>query len=195
MIKNLRISVLACLMGAFLFGFSSFAEEEAGSARDRWRKFLRAIRKSGPEKTPAPEAARETPGASSFSRNELIRRIEYVLAAFPEGVDIIPELRITRDENKNIAKMEYRISGVFRDIRALDKKLLMKIYSRVNNEFTRIQTERIQDQLRAAGAARRVPKPPPRVYTPPSPPRIPAPPATPPKVPRVPSPPPAPPRR
>ena len=125
-----------------------------------------------------------------LSKEEITERIRHMLEVTPEAVGFIQRLKVASDENGNVKSIEYETGGVYKNIDTLDKKTLIKIHNRINNERTRIQTERIQRQLQAARAGQNIPKQH-QVHIPPS---IPKPPAPPPAPPKVPTPPPAPPQ-
>ena len=143
----------------FLFVQASFAEEKVGSVKTGWRKFLGVFKKPflKPEKSPL----------ERFTKEEILRRIKYMLETSPEIADFIPEL-------KDI------------DLEKLDKENLMKIHNRINIERIRIQTERMERQLETIRASERIPKPP-QDYTAPAMPKTPRPPSSPPEVPAPPA--------
>lgn len=157
------------------------------------------------EPQPQPQPEPEIVPLSEVSKEVILERIKYMVQISQEALDFIPELKATLDENGNIVKIEYKVSGIFKDIEGLDKRTLMMIHNRINNERIRIQNERIQKQLEAIRAAQNIPKPPPQPFTPPtqpkiptqppSPPKTPTPPPSPPKPPSPPPSPPSPPRR
>jgi len=118
----------------------------------------------------------------ALSEEELCERINASLGAFPQAADFIPELKVTTDKDGNVAEIEYNISGVFTNIKTLDKETLMKVYNRINTERARMQAERIQKQLEAIRASRNVHRPP-KIYAPPA---VPKSPPEPPKVPPTP---------
>ena len=176
-----------------------------------WRNLLKKVRTRGKEQTPVParpraksaprkaispkkplrgKAPKAKPSAerkpattvrTAMNKKELLVRIKDILEDNEEIADFVPELRIARNAAGKITKIEYKIEGVFEDIKGLSEEALMVIYKRITNERVRLNYERIQRQLEAAKQAReantRVGAPPPR------PPRAPS---MPPKVPSVP---------
>jgi len=131
------------------------------------------------------------------SAEDIRERITHILGVMPQAANLIKELTLATDEEGKVVGIEYEVDGIFRPLEEIsDKDTLIKLYSRVNNERARIQTERIQKQVQAAArAAQNIPRPP-QIYTPPT---IPMPPPPPPRVhqppPMPPSQPPSPPRR
>jgi len=137
----------------------------------------------------------KTTGIGDMPKENIIYRIKHMLEISQEAASFIPELRVTRDENDKVTKVEYKTGGLFKDIENLDKEILIVIHRRINNERTRLQTERIQHQLESIRAAQSVPKPPPQPHTPPVVPQTHTPPPQPPQIPKPPpQPPPQPPR-
>jgi len=142
--------------------------------------------------------------APEFTEDDIIERITIIVESIPETVSYIPELKTTFGEDRKILQLEYEIEGIFKNITELDKETLLKIYSRLNNERTRLQTERLMRQLESIRAAQEAvnrtrtigpgsaPVTPPVPVTPPKVPPVPPAPVTQPKVPPVP---PAPPKR
>lgn len=188
--KRYIIIVTSLLAASLLFAEVSFAQERVGLVKTAWRKFLNVFRKPAAKETHKPEAEPRKSALAELSEEELRERIRRLLEISPEIADFIPELKLSRDEEGNIIKVEYEKRGTLKNIEELDKETLIRIHNRVNNERVRIQTERIQQQLQAAQAAQKIPTPPP-VHTPPVPPKTHTPPPSPPKVPTPPPSPPA----
>lgn len=144
-----------------------------------------------------PQPAPEEIPFEEASAEDIRERITYMLGVTPQAANFIPELEIAMDEDGKVTKIEYEVDDTFKPLEEIsDKETLIKIHSRINNERTRMQSERIQNQLQAAArAAQNIPRPP-QIHTPPT---IPKPPPTPPQAhrppPLPPSPPPSPPRR
>ncbi len=157
--KNFRIFILFLLIVSFISLQTSLAEERVGSVKTRWRKFLGIFKK--------PFLKPEISPLEKLTKEEILRRIKYMLETSPEIADFIPEL-------KDI------------DLEKLDKENLIKIHNRINIERIRIQTERIERQLEAARASERIPKPP-QDYTAPAMPKTPRLPQSPPEIPAPPS--------
>ena len=178
---------------------NSFAEERVGFVKRSWRKFLGVFKKPTPEPEKKPlmpkgEAVTKEPvadkaGLADLTKEEIIKRIRFMLEINPEVANFIPELKSTRDDKNNIAIVEYKVDGVFQDIIVLDKETLIRIHNRIASERARIQAERIQKQLEAIRATQNIHKEPPAL------PKVPAAPPAPPKIPKPPPPPPAPHRR
>lgn len=199
--KSFKIFILLSLIISFLFAQDSFAEKKGGVVKTVWHKILNVFKhpiqeltpipteKPEPEAEPQPPAEPKESPLSGLTEEELRGRIKYMLEISPEAADFIPELKVAIDKDGNITEIEYNIDGIFKDIKDLDKETLIKIHNRINTERVRIQTERIQRQMEAIRASQSVQQPP-RVYTPPAPPR---PHTPPPQPPRIPQPPPAPP--
>lgn len=176
--KNFRIFVFALII-SFVFTQTSIASGRMGLVKSSWRKFLKALRKpSLKERDGTQLRAKPKPEElvlRELSKEEILRRIKYMLETSPEIADFIPEL-------KDI------------DLEKLDKENLIKIHNRINIERIRIQTERIERQLEATRASERIPKPP-QDYTAPAMPQTPRPAPSPPEIPTPPASPPRPPRR
>lgn len=146
----------------------SFAEEEVSGAKKAWRSFLGITRKA-PQESPAKAKSKAKPEPQTFSLNELSERelveeIKDMLEMTPEIEDYVSELKVKTDRKGNIVRVEYKITGVFRDITGLDKRALLRIHNRINSERIRIQTERIRGQLGGRGPAS-IPSPP-KTYAP-----------------------------
>ncbi|MCQ9207464.1 MAG: hypothetical protein NG740_06275, partial [Omnitrophica bacterium] len=186
---------------------SSFAEEKTGSVlKGAWRKILSTFKKTNTRETPElpmPAIPRPASGPKiyfepeekvpvkspfdSMTHSRIVERIEYMLETTPEAANSIPELELSLGEDGNVAKIKYNVDGIFKDIKLLDKDTLGRIHARVANERTKIQSERIQNQLEAARAAQNVPVPPRAYRAPAALPKIPALPPQLPKVPAIPS--------
>ena len=207
-------------VATFALSQPSFAEENVGAVKGAWRNILNTLKKTGAAETPElphPVTPRASSGpkihlgseekaslkspSDSPARAEIIERIKYMLEITPEAAYAIPELELGVDREGNVTGIKYSVDGMFKDIDLLDKDTLGQIHSRVANERTRIQSERIQSQLEAARAAQTAPVAPPRVHTAPAAlPKVPTLPPQQPKVPMLPqrapgsiTPPPAPP--
>jgi hypothetical protein len=129
-------------------------------------------------------------------KERMLEVIERRLKVFPRIVDIIPYL--SREEATEGGEIEYRYvldDGTRVKLEDLDKETLYNLYVRINNEATRLHTERIlrqiqqQEQLmRTLKGAPRPPRqpvaPPP---APPEPPRVYTPPRTPAQPPSAPA--------
>jgi len=220
--KRLVFFTLALFIVFTLLDSVSFAEEDVGFVKKSWRKFLESFKQPG-EEAPAPERGvkekapgvgvkksdRTPPGMSPLtwvSKEEIKGRIINILDIDPEVLDYIPELRAKFDDEFNLIELEYNLDGMYVDIGVLEKKELINIHNRINNERLRLQTERIQRQVTHPTPPHAVPQPPtivtppeiprpPKVpYTPPAQPPSPPPP-TPPKVPSTPPLPPSVPQR
>ncbi|MFH1594376.1 MAG: hypothetical protein ABID09_06740 [Candidatus Omnitrophota bacterium] len=188
----------------------SFAEERAGLVKSTWRQFINAFKgketgsvteepevrvpNAVPKPAPESEKAQGSPFAD-ITAEELIDRIKNILEVSPEVADFVPELKIIKGPKGEISEIQYDKDGVVKPIEELSKETLIRLHSRMNNERTRLQTDRIQRQLNAARAVQNIAKPqvpvmPPRipkVYVPPrSLPKIPKPPPAPPKIPAPP---------
>lgn len=163
--RNVKIIILYCLLACFL-STNAFSAEK-------------------------PKSAKKLPSLKSISKKELKERIKTILEFTPEINDFIPELKILRGAEGDITGIDYKIDGFFRSIEKLDKEALLKVYGRISNEMTRIQSERIQRQLEAMRASQNIPKPP-QVSIPPSAPKAPT---LPPALPQIPKLPPVPPRQ
>ncbi len=206
------IKILSVILLLMFFSVTecSFAKtEEVGFVKSSWRKLLGVFRQEEPKKDVKPESrpaektepkAEPKPAAKKhplqeMTKEEIIERIKHMLEISPQALDFIPELKVDIDTEGNVTAIRYKAEGIFKDVGELDKKTLIKIHNRINNERVRIQTERIQRQLEAARAGQNIPKPSPQVYVPPKPPQ--QPPGTqkqPPAPPKIPAPPPRPPR-
>lgn len=193
-------------VATFVLSQPSFAEENVGAVKGAWRNILNTLKKTGAAKTPElphPVTPRASSGPKihlgseekvplkspfdSLARAEIIERIEYMLEITPEAAYAIPELELGVDKEGNVTKIKYNVDGMFKDIKLLDKDTLGRIHSRVANERTRIQSERIQSQLEAARAAQTAPVVPPRVHMAPA--ALPKVPTLPPQHIKVPTPP------
>ena len=155
----------------FLFVQISLAEERLGSVKTRWREFLGIFKKPPQKETREPTKV----SLDELTKEEILRKIKYMLETWPEMKGFIPELENT-------------------DLEKLDKEALIKIYNRVNIERVRLGIERMERRMKATKPSEGVPELP-RTYTLPAGPKIPKPAPTPPKVPTPPPSPPQPSRR
>jgi len=208
--KSLINCVLIFFVGLFFLTQTSFAEEKAGFVKTLWQKTFSVLKNPVKEVTPPPKTTKKIdlkqkteskpnidkktkrPSLEEMSERELRERITHMIETMPEALDFIPALKVTFDKEGNASRVQYDAQGAWRDLETLDKETLIKIYSRLNSERTRLQTERIQRQLESVRAAQnisRLPQPltPPNVpkipKSPPVPPRV----YTPPQVPQVPN--------
>jgi hypothetical protein len=146
------------------------------------------------EETPKPRRRPRKKGELP-TKEEMVDTIKRRLQVFKEVVDLIPGL--SRRQVKGEDAVEYYYtpsSGVTLRLEQLDRDTLYKLYVKVNQEATRMHTERLLKQIRQQEQLMRLqnlqrmqqgpPKPPaeppkpPQVYTPPK-----GPPALPPKPP------------
>jgi hypothetical protein len=128
------------------------------------------------------------------SKDEMINTMKVRLNVFPGVIDMIPGLsRKDRQEGEGAEYYYTSSDGVTMQLGEIDEETLYKLYVRVNQEATRMHTERLLSQIRQQEQLRRlqdlqriqtqpprppaVPQQPPKVYTPPRTP--PAPPALP----------------
>lgn len=131
-------------------------------------------------------AEKKAAAKKELTKQELVAHLKMMLEHEDEVLSFIPELKKEKDAKGNIS---YLYKG--KKIEDIDEKSLRGLYSRTQNELTRIRTERLNKQLesirradqaaRAAQQASRIP----RVVTPPqqppSPPQIPKQPPQPPR--------------
>lgn len=146
-----------------------------------------------------------TPGLENMTKEELAKDITEELMSEEEIFDYIPQLKTEKDpQGKKIFTFES--NGQRIKIEDLDKETLGKLYGTINQVSTKINVDRINQQLetiRQAQNLQRVTRPPQAISPPPQPPRLQtvppsvpqAAPSRPPEIPRVPQPPPQPPRR
>jgi len=207
-----KIVVFAVVFGFLFSSSSSFAEEKQGIFKKlidfKNKAFAKkdaapAIKTDAKPAGPAPAAA--VPKVASpkkvYTKEEMIARMKKTLDHEEGVLSFIPGLKKSTTEK---GESFYTYEGL--KLEDLDKEKLGKIFTRVNQEATRIRTDRLNRQLEnirraqqltaaAAGGPARVPAvppQPPRIYTAPSIP--PAPPSVS-QPPKTPAPPPAPPRR
>jgi hypothetical protein len=102
----------------------------------------------------APAAAKEDPAKAAkkpeirFTEKEMLDVIKMRLGAFPEITSIIPGFTVKKISNKDVEY--YFQTGKGKEpvlIDSLDKQSLYELFLRVNNEATRLQTERLMRQL------------------------------------------------
>lgn len=206
-----KIVVFAAIFG-FLFSSSlSFAEEKQGIfkklidlknkafAKKDAAPAVKAEAKPAGGTAPAPAAVPKVapPAKKTYTKEEMIAHIKETLDHEEEILNFIPGLKkATTEKGESL----YTFEGA--KLEELNNEKFDKLFSRVNQEATRIRTDRLNRQLEtirraqqitsAAGGPARVPAPPPqppRVY---SAPNIPHTPPSVPQPPRVPAPPPAP---
>jgi hypothetical protein len=207
MMKYWRKKTTFLLLAAafLLYPLSAQAEEEKNFFIRFWERIKsRIIRKEAvktekeapkkdlPEKEKKPQKVkREKP-----SKTEMIDTMKRRLRVFPNIVGMIPGLsRKEQDTGEGVVYYYQTSDGVAVELEKLDDKTLYRIYVRVNQEATRMHTERLLRQIRQQEQLQRlqdlqrmqtqpartpsVPQQPPKVYTPPKGP--PAPPPSPPE--------------
>ncbi|MDP8299047.1 MAG: hypothetical protein P9L88_04010 [Candidatus Tantalella remota] len=137
-----------------------------------------------------------------LDKDEMLERIEKRLKVYSEIIYIIPGLSFSETDSGGREYFYTGDSGKTLPLDALNKKTLYNLFSRINNEATRINTERLVRQLQQLEQIRRssqnIPQPPPQPMSPPQvfiPPQPPPRPQMPPQPPRPPAPPAQPPRR
>jgi hypothetical protein len=127
-----------------------------------------------------------------LTKEEMISSIKRRLKVFSEIEFIIPTLSSKVDEEGNKEYFLRTQDGITRKLEELDKETLTDLFARVNNEATRINTERLLRQIQQQEQIRRsIPQQPPAPVQPPAQP--PQPPPAPPQVYTPPQPPPQPP--
>lgn len=134
-----------------------------------------------------------------LSKEKMIDSIQKRLKVYSQILFLIPELQMKKSQDGAEELYYTSRDGIALKLSDLDEKTLRELFSRVNNEATRLNTERIQRQIQQQEQLTRmlqqIPQPP---QQPPQPPQIYNPPPQPPQPPRVynpPPPPPEPPRR
>ncbi len=137
-----------------------------------------------------------------LDKDEMLERIEKRLKIYSEIIYIIPGLSFTETDSGDRKYFYTGEGGEALPLDALDKETLYNLFSRINNEATRINTERLVRQLQQLEQIRRssqnIPQPPPQPMAPPQvfiPPQPPPMPPQPPRIPTPPAPPAQPPRR
>ncbi|OGW75083.1 MAG: hypothetical protein A2Z72_03590 [Omnitrophica bacterium RBG_13_46_9] len=121
-----------------------------------------------------------------FTEEDIIQRIKEEVKFWEAALSHIPEIKVTLDEEGNVAKVEYMIDGVLKNIEELDKETLIRINNTITHKFSQILSDRLRAQWKATALALSVPKLPetpvahtppslPQVYIPPSPPKVPDP--------------------
>ncbi len=152
------------------------------------------------DKSPAKSAEEKRP---ELSRDQMVKIIERRLKSYPQIVLIIPGLEVRQSQEGKEETYYTDKGGIALKLEQLEKESLLRLFGRVNNEATKINTERIirqiqqQEQLmrQIQQGIPRQPQQPPRVFTPPpQPPQVFTPPQQlPQQPPRIQTPPPAPP--
>ena len=133
-----------------------------------------------------------------FTKAELLEHIKGTLDYTKEVLNFVPGLKMVTDA---ASKTGYTYNGM--KLEDMDKERLEKLSVRINNEVTRIRTERLNKQLEAIRQAEQASRQARQAvntntYQPPRPPTYTQPPPAPPAAaqpPKIPTPPPAPPRR
>ncbi|MBD3425689.1 MAG: hypothetical protein GF409_00500 [Candidatus Omnitrophica bacterium] len=128
-----------------------------------------------------------------LTKEQMITSIKRRLKVFSEIEFIIPALSSRTDEEGRKEFFLMTPDGVPTRLEDLDKETLSELFARVNNEATRINTERLMRQIQQQEQIRRsIPQQPPAAVQPP--PQPPTPPPAPPKVYTPPQQPPSPPQ-
>ena len=156
-----------------------------------------------PEEEPAASGEATTRPEIPVSKEKMLEIIKKRLDIYSELIFMVPDLAFR--ETTDGGKQYYFAPAdqIAQKIEDLDKETLHKLFVRINNEATRINTQRLMRQLQQQEMMTRQimrtiqspPKPPPqppqppRVYTPPQPQQPPKPPPQPPKQPQVTGPP------
>ena len=147
---------------------------------------------------PVKEPEEEAPKRKAPPKRKVVipkeRMLEVInrrLKVFPQIIDIIPYL--SRGEVTEEGEVEYRYilsDGTQVKLEDLDKDTLYNLYVRVNNEATRLHTERIlrqiQQQEQLMRSMKGAPRPPRQPVSPPQPPPEPPKVYTPPRTPAQP---------
>lgn len=145
-----------------------------------------------------------TPGLDKMTKEELIKDIKEGIESEDEILSYIPQLKMTKDPDGKVI-ITFEKDGQKVKLEDLDRETLAKIWGSINQIATKINVDRINQQLetiRQTQALQRVTRPPQAMVPPPQPPRYltpapapQAPPAVPTQASRAPQPPPQPPRR
>ena len=188
----------------FLYTQLVFAQAGEGNSQTIWGRILGVFKKpvaqekASPKSTIASEKPKTSdrkpgiarPKVEDLSPDEIRDRIKSMVESSPEALDYIPELKASFNEDETVNAMSYKKDGISVNMEELDKETLIKVYSRVNRERTRLNAERIQRQLESIRAAQNInriyappPVPTPPPSAPPTPPRV----QKPPQVPSIPS--------
>jgi hypothetical protein len=153
--------------------------------KEELKKEEKAPAEPAPEKKKPPRKKGELP-----QKEEMVDTIKRRLHVFSEIVNIIPGLSASEKTEAGVIEYYYRTpDGVTMELEELDKDTLYRLYVKVNQEATRIHTERLLRQIRQQEQLQRLqnlqrmqqgpPRPPaeppkaPKVYTPPKPPSLP----------------------
>lgn len=159
-----------------------------------------------PEEGPEIKGEASTRPEIPISIEDMLKVINKRLEIYSEIVFMIPDLVVRENEDGNKRYYFAPEGQIAQKIEDLDKETLHKLFVRINNEATRINTQRLMRQLQQQemvmrqmqGAIQQPPQPPPqppRVYSPPvqqpppQPPPQPPQPAQPPRPPQVTGPP------
>ncbi|MFH1553029.1 MAG: hypothetical protein ABID83_05275 [Candidatus Omnitrophota bacterium] len=138
-----------------------------------------------PEETEPTQPVREIP----FSKQEMIDVIEKRLEIYSEIIYMISGLSFEETEDGGKGYFYETSEGDIVKLSDLDKETLHGLFVRVNNEATRISSERLMQQLQQQEqiirSIQHAPQQPPRTYTPPQPPRIYTPPQQPAQPPQI----------
>jgi hypothetical protein len=187
-----------------LYPLSAEAEEEKNFFIRLWENIKSRVTREEAVKAEKKAPKREIPKKEEKPRKikreippkeEMIDTMRRRLRVFPGIVDMIPAL--SRSKEVVGERIEYYYispDGITLRLEEVDKETLYKLYVRVNQEATRMHTERLLRQIRQQEQLRRLqdlqrmqtqparppslPPQPPKVYTPPK-----GPPAPPPSVP------------
>ena len=175
-----------------LFPLSAEAEEEKNFFIRLWEnirsrvtreKAVKAERKAPKRKIPKEEEKKRKVKREIPPKEEMIDTMRRRLRVFPGIVDMIPALSRSKEVVGERIEYYYISSdGITLRLEEVDKETLYKLYVRVNQEATRMHTERLLRQIRQQEQLRRLqnlqrmqtqparpPSPPqtPKVYTPP----------------------------
>jgi hypothetical protein len=151
------------------------------------------------DETTAGEKDEKKPKRPKLSKKQMAETVERRLKVYSQILFMIPELQMKKSESGEEEYYYASGDGIALKLRDLDEKTLRELFNRVNNEATRMNTERLHLQLlqqqQLMRTLQQMPQPP---QQPPQPPQVFTPPPQPPQPPRVfnpPPPPPEPPRR
>jgi hypothetical protein len=116
------------------------------------------------------------PGVASMTKEELVRDIKEELASEEDIATYIPQLKVGKDaEGKQSVTFELK-KGEPVKLEDLDKEMLINIYGSVNQAATKINVDRINEQLesiRQIHAVQQITRPPQVISRPPQPPQPP----------------------
>lgn len=130
---------------SFSYVYTSQGEEEEPAALEE----VELIEESAGivEDESTTKGANEEKKRPELSKEKMIASIERRVKVYPQLLQFIPDLKMKKSQDGTEELYYTDKGGIAIKIRDLEEKSLLNLFGRVNNEATRLNTERIQKQI------------------------------------------------